>query len=105
VFKNWLFEALAIFKSIVRIKPMNATAEKIAAELMALPVSDRAMLAQRLIESLDEPVEPFAKVEEAWADEIARRTREIDKGLVECRPADEVLADIRKQLHDSATAS
>ena len=62
-------------------------------------------MARRLIASLETETEPSEKVEAAWREEIARRTRELDEDLVETIPADQVLAEIRQRLHDSPAAS
>lgn len=45
---------------------------------LKLPAAARAALAGSLIESLDETVDEDA--EAAWAEEISRRTRELDSG-------------------------
>ena len=49
-----------------------------------------------LLEELDGPPDPGA--EQAWLDEIQRRSRELDAGLVETIPADQVFADARAKL-------
>ncbi len=61
---------------------------------MELPVSERAALADSLIESLDEQVDDDA--ETAWDEEIAQRVGEIDSGAVTLIPWDEA----RRQLRD-----
>jgi putative addiction module component (TIGR02574 family) len=75
---------------------MSIAAEKVA-EMLALPEQDRAFLAHELIASLDRETDPDAETE--WREVIDRRSREIVAGQVTCRPADEVVADIRKKLH------
>lgn len=61
-----------------------------------LPEQERAELALSLIESLDGPADP--DVEEAWAQEIDRRVRQVEKGEAELIPAEEVFARIRRRL-------
>jgi len=75
---------------------MSIAAEKIA-EVLALPEGDRAFLARQLIASLDQTVDDDAETQ--WHEVIQPRTREIEKGKVVCRPADEVLKDIRSKLN------
>ncbi len=75
---------------------MSIAAEKVA-EVLALPVEDRAFLARQLIASLDDTVD--ADAETQWQEVIDRRSREIAEGKVRCRPVDEVVRDIRKKLH------
>ena len=53
-------------------------------------------LLRALLEELDGP--PDSGVEEAWLDEVQRRSRELDAGLVELIPADKVFADLRAKL-------
>ena len=53
-----------------------------------LPLQDRARLARRLIESLDELSE--VEAEKLWLDEAERRAREIDEGAVTLVSADEL---------------
>ena len=74
---------------------MSVQAEELSEQLLTLPRDDRAQLAHRLIASLETETEPSEKVEAAWREEIARRTRELDQDLVETIPADQVLAEIR----------
>ncbi|MEZ4425423.1 MAG: addiction module protein [Gemmatimonadota bacterium] len=68
--------------------------ERLEAVALALPRKERARLAQRLIESLDDDPE----VEEAWAVEIQRRLDSIDRGEVELIPAEQVLAEARRRV-------
>ena len=59
-------------------------------EIRELSVSDKETLLRVLWEELDGP--PDAAVEAEWLKEVQRRSREIDEGLVECIPAEEVFA-------------
>jgi putative addiction module component (TIGR02574 family) len=63
---------------------------KIVSEALALPASLRAMIAEQLIESLDEEVS--TELSPAWREEILRRCAEIDEGRVELLDANEVMA-------------
>ncbi|MBC8243770.1 MAG: addiction module protein [Verrucomicrobia bacterium] len=84
---------------------MSIQADKLAEQLLTLPSSDRAQVARRLIASLETKTEPTEEVEAAWRQEIAKRTQELDEGLVETTPAGQVIAEIRQRLHDSPAAS
>jgi putative addiction module component (TIGR02574 family) len=75
---------------------MSIAAEKVA-EVPALPEQDRAYLARQLIASLDDTVD--ADAETQWHEVIDRRSREIEEGKVSCRPAEQVVQDIRNKLH------
>ena len=75
---------------------MSATVEKIALELLGLPAESRALLAEKLIESLDEKQDK--NVESLWIKEARRRSKEIKSGKVKCKPAKDVLREARLKL-------
>lgn len=50
-------------------------------EALHLSARERAKLAHRLLESLDDL--PEADAEKVWASEVSRRAKEIDEGKVE----------------------
>ena len=56
-------------------------------EVLALPLEDRARLAERLLESLDNPSEQ--ETEQLWLDEAERRVEEIDEGKVKLISSEE----------------
>ena len=55
---------------------MKADTAKLLDKALRLPVEARAALAGSLIDSLDQSID--ANAEAAWAEEIARRVRELD---------------------------
>jgi putative addiction module component (TIGR02574 family) len=61
---------------------------EIEREALHLSEEERAELAQKLLLSLDSPSEN--EISEAWLAEADRRARELDKGLVQPVPAEEV---------------
>ena len=67
---------------------MNPNIEKLAKETMALDIEDRALLAGKLLLSLDEPSP--SEVERLWLDEAERRLEDFRDGRVQGIPADEV---------------
>lgn len=64
--------------------------EDLEREARKLSHADRA----RLIESLLATLEEDREIEEAWREEIRRRTAEIDAGEADLIPADQVLAEL-----------
>jgi putative addiction module component (TIGR02574 family) len=68
--------------------------QEIEAQALRLPPSQRALLAQHLIASLDEADE----TETMWADEAARRADALASGAVESVSADGVFADARRAI-------
>jgi len=75
---------------------MSTTVEKMALELLGLPAKSRALLAEKLIESLDEKQDK--DVEALWIKEAKRRSREIKSGKVKCKQAKEIIRDARLKL-------
>jgi putative addiction module component (TIGR02574 family) len=73
---------------------MTRGVEDLFQEAIQLPERDRAVLADRLIQTLDRPAEPG--LEAAWSDEIARRVAELDAGTVETISWEDVLADLNR---------
>jgi hypothetical protein len=69
---------------------MSTAVEKIVAEALALGPEARALVAERLIESLD--IAPDAEISPAWREELGRRCREIDDAAVTLHDAAEVFA-------------
>jgi putative addiction module component (TIGR02574 family) len=71
---------------------MSATIEQLTQDALTLPETERARLAQTLLQSL-EPSEEG--VEQAWAIEIGQRLERVHQGTAHGRPAEEVFRDIR----------
>lgn len=65
-------------------------ADKVIEEASRLPEPDRIRLAERLLATLDG--DPDEDAAELWAQEIARRSKEIEQGLVQPVPWSEVRA-------------
>lgn len=72
---------------------MDKTVEKIIAQALQKPPKDRAIIAERLISSLD--IVRDLDVEIAWQEEIQRRVAEVDKGDVDCIPWEVVRQRLR----------
>jgi hypothetical protein len=66
---------------------MSMSIERLTIELLGLPVQYRALLAEKLIASLDEQVVPDN--EALWIKETERRFKEIQDGTAVCRPAED----------------
>jgi putative addiction module component (TIGR02574 family) len=72
------------------------TVEQLTEEMLALPSDARALLADRLVESLD-PVED-AQTRQLWAAEALRRRDDVRSGRVKTIPGEEALARVRESL-------
>jgi len=77
-------------------KTMNLTVEQVAEEALSLPSEARALLADRLVESLD-PAED-AHVRQLWVAEARRRRDDVRSGRVKTIPGDEALAQVKRAV-------
>lgn len=75
---------------------MHMTVEQIADEALALPSEARALLADRLVESLDPAEDGY--IRELWMREARRRVDEVRRGEVQTIPADEAFAQVRQAI-------
>lgn len=75
---------------------MDARFADIMATAMKLPERERVRLAQELIASLDEEIEPG--VEALWLAEAERRLEELRSGKTKGVPAEEAFAKARDAL-------
>ena len=67
---------------------MRANIEELAKETMQLDIEDRALLAGKLLLSLDEPTP--SEIERLWLNEAERRLEAYRAGHVQGIPADDV---------------
>jgi len=74
---------------------MGTPFDEVVADAMKLPLRDRVRLAQRLVSSLDDPME--TDVEALWAAEAERRLEELRTGKVQCVEA----ADAFRKAHEA----
>lgn len=70
--------------------------EEIETEIKKLNLGDRATLAKRLVESLDELSE--SEIEALWAKEAEHRLDELEQGLAIEIPAEEVVRRARATI-------
>jgi len=75
---------------------MSFTVEQIAEEALSLPSEARALLADRLVESLD-PLED-GYIRQLWADEARARRDDVRNGVVKTIPGQEALERVRKSV-------
>jgi putative addiction module component (TIGR02574 family) len=75
---------------------MSPEIEHVMKQALELPSQARALIAEKLLESLDFE-EPF-DLNSEWRDEIERRCREIDEGDVQLTAGDKVFTEALKRL-------
>jgi len=72
---------------------MGTMVESLLNQALQMPAQDRAVIAERLISSLDTEIDQ--DVEMAWQQEVQKRVDEVDKGVVACIPWEKVLLRLR----------
>jgi hypothetical protein len=75
---------------------MRMTVEQIVDEALGLPSEARALLADRLVESLDPAEDGY--VRQLWTAEAMRRRDEVRAGRVLAVPGEEGLAQVRRAV-------
>ena len=75
---------------------MPMAVEQIAAEALALPSEARALLADKLVESLDPAEDGY--IRQLWMREAKQRVDEVRRGEVETVPAEETFAKVRQAI-------
>ena len=75
---------------------MPFTVDQLAEEAMQLPSASRALLAERLVASLD--VAENDEIQRLWAAEAIRRRDEVRSGRVQPVPGEQVLAEVRRTV-------
>jgi putative addiction module component (TIGR02574 family) len=73
---------------------MSDLIEELAQRGLALSPEDRARLAERLLDSLQDPA--LATIEAAWDEEIERRVAAYERGEVRTFEAEDVFAEARR---------
>ncbi|MBW4439989.1 MAG: addiction module protein [Plectolyngbya sp. WJT66-NPBG17] len=70
--------------------------EQLTEELLSLPSASRALLAEKLVESLEFDADPT--IQAAWTSTAKRRRDEIRNGAVQPVSGEEALAQVRQLL-------
>lgn len=86
---------LRAFKNILS-SPMSLTFEEISEKALSLPRESRALLADRLAESLDPAENGYIK--QLWSAETLRRRDDVRSGRVQAIPGPEALAWVRNSV-------
>ncbi len=70
--------------------------EQLTEEILSLPSASRALLAEKLVESLEFDTDPI--IQTAWNTEAKKRRDEVRNASVQTIPGEEALARIRQLL-------
>jgi putative addiction module component (TIGR02574 family) len=74
---------------------MSLALNDLEAQIFALPRFERGVLVNRLIQTLDDD----SDIEAAWDVEVANRIRDVDAGLVQMQPMNEVMTSLRAEFN------
>lgn len=75
---------------------MTTTNDRVIEEALSLPADIRINLVERLLTSLNLPMDK--KIDHLWAEEAERRVSQIEEGKAKLINGEEVFANIRKKL-------
>ncbi|WP_204137180.1 addiction module protein [Halomicronema sp. CCY15110] len=70
--------------------------EQLTEELLSLPHESRALLADKLVESLE--FEADSAIQAAWSTTAKRRRDEVREGAVQPIPGEDALAQVRRLI-------
>lgn len=74
---------------------MSLTEDRVIEDALSLPADIRLNLVEKLLESLNLPIDE--EIDRIWVDEAERRITQIEKGKTKLIPGDEVFSKIRKR--------
>ena len=77
---------------------MSKVENKVFGEALSLPAEARIALVEKLLTSLNLPIQ--ADIDRLWADEAERRVGELEGGEVEAIPGEEVFERLRKKYQE-----
>jgi Putative addiction module component len=90
----------ALAKIEVRLTPGKISMislDRLTAEILSLPSASRAILADKLIESLEFDID--TDIQSAWSSEAKKRRDEVRDGSVRVIPGDDALAQVRNSIN------
>jgi hypothetical protein len=75
---------------------MAFTLEQLAEEALRLPIASRALLVDKLVESLD--LTEADEIQRLWTAEAIRRRDQVRSGQAETIPGEDVVAEVRRLI-------
>lgn len=75
---------------------MTSTAKKVFDQALALPDDERRRVTEALLDAM--PLETADEIEMAWLEEARRRAGRLERGEIEARDGDAVLASLEAKL-------
>ncbi|TYT73210.1 addiction module protein [Desulfobotulus mexicanus] len=75
---------------------MTESAEKIYEQALNLPIDDRLLLIDKLLISTN--LSARSDIDQAWSEEVERRSQELKRGEAKLIPGEEVFEKIKKRF-------
>jgi len=75
---------------------MGAPSNRIVDDVLSLPADERLALVNRILESLNVPIQP--EIDALWAEEAERRIVQVETGEVKPISGEHVFKEIRERL-------
>ncbi len=89
----------SLLKSSLELSVLRGTMrsiEQLTEEILSLPSASRALLADKLVESLE--FDTDSAIQAVWVTEAKRRRDEVRDGFVQPIPGEEALAQVRRLI-------
>ena len=77
---------------------MTSTAKKVLDQVLALPQDERRRVAEAVLDTM--PPETADEIEMAWLEEARQRAGRLERGEIEARDGDAVLASLEAKLRN-----
>jgi len=74
---------------------MTGVSNRVLQEALSLPADERVRLVEKLLVSLNLPIQE--EIDQLWGEEVERRFSQIERGEVKLIPGNEVFAKIRRK--------
>jgi putative addiction module component (TIGR02574 family) len=74
---------------------METTTDRVVEEALSLPADARLSLVEKLLASLNLPIDK--EIDRLWAEEAERRVSEMESGEVKLVPGEQVFSKIREK--------
>ena len=76
---------------------MEALATKIYEQALDLPIEERLLLIDKLLQSANLPTRE--EIDKAWADEVEQRSKAVESGTEKMIPGEEVLEKVKRRVY------
>jgi hypothetical protein len=90
------FDTICLGLSLLRGIGIMRSIDQLTEEMLSLPSESRALLADKLVESLE--FDTDSAIQAVWVTEAKRRRDEVRNGSIQPIPGEEALAQVRRLI-------